>query len=51
MKEFQDESLCPVGSVEVAAGHGQVKILYCIELGQNIPSHEVAISNDILTLG
>ncbi len=33
------------------AGHGEVKILYCVEMGQNIPSHEVAIANDILTLG
>jgi hypothetical protein len=50
-RDSSSSMLCPVGSIKVAAGHGQVKVLYCVEMGQNIPFDEVEISNDILTLG
>ncbi len=50
VKYFRDELLSPIGAVEEAAKHGQVEVLYFLEMCQNVPFHEVAIAYNILTL-
>ena len=50
MKYFWDELLSPVSGVEEAARHGQVEVLYFIEMCWNVPFYEVTTTYHVLAL-
>ena len=50
VEDFLDKLFSPVGTIEKAAGHCQMKILYFIEMYRDVAFHEVAVAYLVLAL-
>ncbi len=50
VEDFLDKLFCPVGTIDEAAGHCQMEVLYFIEVYGNLAFHEVAIAYLVLAL-